>query len=89
MAKNSTIITVSVPKEFASFMDEHELSPSEILQRAIEEQMQLWKRYHTEVGKLNESINAMQGLQKDLFGYLENIEKTDEFLKWRGEHHNV
>ena len=86
MTKNCTIITVSIPKEQSSFLDEQDLSPSELLQHTILEQMDLWKRYHTEIGKINGANEQLISLQKDLFEFLEQIGRSDDFLKWRGEH---
>lgn len=89
MSKNSQIVSVSMPKEFAEFLDEHELSPSELLQRSIEEQMQLWKRFHTESGKLTAENERLYGFQQDLLQYIESISKTDDFLKWRQTKHDI
>jgi hypothetical protein len=89
MAKNCTILTVSVPKDQSSFLDDHNLSPSELLQRSIAEQMDLWTKYHTEIGKIVKSNEQLLKLQTDLFEFIEEMGKTDEFLKWRGEKHHA
>ena len=87
MVKNSAIATVSITKEQESFCEEHNISLSAIIQSGINQQMDIWKRYHTEVGKLNESIERLIGLQQELFEFLGVKDLANEFASWRGEKH--
>jgi hypothetical protein len=89
MVKNSSILTVSMPKEYSEFLDTHDFSPSELLQRAIEEQMGLWKRYHTEIGKMDAANQQLLNMQQRLFEFIEEIGHTDHFLKWMGERNHA
>lgn len=84
MTKNSVILTVSIPKEQSMFLDEHDLSPSELLQRTIDEQIDLFKKYHTEIGKAMQQIQKFQEELTIMHQFLEEIGKFEDFRKWRG-----
>ena len=85
MVKNSTILTISITKEQEEFINRINRSPSEIIQKGINEEMDLYKRYHTEIGELNSNIDRLLKFQQELLQFLEEIGKSDEFRRWRGE----
>lgn len=85
MAKNSVIISVSIPKDQAEFLDTTELSPSDLIQEKILEQKRSWDAYHQEKAKI---LRNLESLQKEIgihFKFLDETGKFDEFRKWRGE----
>lgn len=85
MVKNSVIISVSVPKEQAEWLDMVEMSASEVIQEGILNKMELYDKYNQEKSKL---IGNIENLQKEighLCEYLEVQSKYDEYRKWRGE----
>jgi len=85
MAKNSVIISVSIPKDQAEWLDMVELSPSEILQSAIYTKMEMWNQYNQEKAKLIGNIEGLQKILAERITYLEEKGLVDEFVKWRGE----
>jgi len=85
MPKNSTVISVSITKENANFLDEQQLSPSELIQEKINEQKRIYDTYHLEKEKL---IRIKEVLEKEvqlMNEFLDYINKSDDWRKWRNE----
>lgn len=85
MPRNSVIASVSISKEQDEFACAHKLSLSDLLQTAITEQILIFERYSSDIKKLELAIKAKDGLQSELFKFLELNDLTEKFLKWRGE----
>jgi len=83
MAYNTQIMSVSVPKVLVEFIEEADLSPSEIFQEAILEKKQLWDNLKQEKLKLLSNIERLQNLVQEYVSFLETKEINAEFLSWR------
>lgn len=83
--KNCQIISVSITKEQAEFLDNNNFSSSELIQQKINEQMRLFESFKGEKADLLEKIGALQRYMQKMSEYLNEIEKYDEFLKWKNE----
>lgn len=86
MAKNSIIMSVSVPKDQAEFLDEQNLSPSDLIQEKILEQKRIFDTYNQEKAKLVRNIEAMQKEMELIHTFLDEIQKDKDYYKWRGEY---
>lgn len=89
MAKNSVIVSVSIPQEHARFLDEKGLSPSELIQEKIMEQKKIFDALDKEKEVLKRNILNYQSLIQEMYAYLDLIDKTHEYSKWRSEKHVV
>lgn len=84
MVVNTQIITVSVPRALCEFIENADLSPSEVIQEALIEKKHLWDKLRTEKDKLLQNIQAKDTLLAELISYLEikNLPYED-FMEWR------
>jgi hypothetical protein len=82
MAKNSVIISVSITKEQAEWLDLTKESPSEYLQREIATRMQLWNTQHQEIDKYKQNIESLQKLLSERTDFLEEKGLIDEFVDY-------
>lgn len=85
MAKNSVIISVSITKEQAEWLDMVGLSASEIIQEGILNKMEIYNKVNQEKTKLIANIDGLQKIINERITYLEEKGLNDEFNKWRGE----
>lgn len=85
MVKNSVIISVSITKEQAEWLDKVQFSASEIIQEGILHKMELYNQYNQEKAKLIGNIEGLQKILAERSTYLEEKGLMDEFIKWRGE----
>jgi len=86
MVKNSVVLSVSISKEEATFIDEKKLSASSMLQAKIQEQKEIFEKFRTETSILHQNILRLQK-ELELQGtFLEEIKKFEEYAKWRGQY---
>lgn len=71
MARNTEIISVSIPKEMAEYVDFAKLSPSQLLQERIIEE----KEKRSEINKAHELANQYKLISA------RNIQAFSDFLK--------
>jgi hypothetical protein len=83
MVKNSMILSVSVSKQEAEFLDIQGLSPSELLQEKILEQKRIFDIVEVEKNKIYSNFKRLEKLVQDMNEFLELSGKADDFLKWR------
>lgn len=83
MAKNSVIISVSISKEEAEFIDEKNLSASELIQSKIQEQMRLYGEFNSVNANLQARIEAYQGELQKINAYLDHLDKFNDFQAWK------
>lgn len=86
MAKNTQIISVSMPREHAEFLDAKGLSASALIQEKINEQIRLFEQYNRESVRLHENMQALAKEIGILHQFLEEIGKFEDFRKWRGSY---
>lgn len=83
MANNTQIMSVSCPKVLVEFLEEAELSPSELFQDAIIEKKQLWDNLNKEKLKLIGNIERLQALVQSYISFLELKNLNNEYLSWK------
>lgn len=83
--KNSMILSVSVNKTDAEFLDEAELSPSQLIQEAIAARKLIWEAHKSDRAHLLAKIEALSAYLSSATGFLNQIGKYDDFEKWRNE----
>ena len=86
MVKNSMIISVSIDKEMAEFLDSTNLSPSDLIQEKILEQKRIFDSYNQEKEKLLKNLQSIQQEVGNLHQFIEELGKFEDFRKWRGQH---
>jgi len=86
MAKNSVIISVSVDRKQAEFLDDKNLSPSDLIQQKINEQIALFESYNKESNVLRSNIQSLHEEIGNLHSFIDVLGKFDEYRKWRGSH---
>lgn len=83
MAKNSMILSVSIPVELANFLDEQNLSPSELLQDKIREVKLVFDKYNNDAGKILRVRDQLEALLQEKNAFLDYAGLTESFIKWR------
>lgn len=83
MAKNSMILSVSIPVELANFLDEQNLSPSELLQDKIREVKLVFDKYNNDAGKILRVRDQLEALLQEKNAFLDYAGLTEAFIKWR------
>lgn len=77
------IISVSIDKEMAEFLDSTNLSPSDLIQEKIREQRRIFYTVNQEKEYLLRNIQNLQALLKDYSDFLELNDMFDRFTQWR------
>lgn len=85
MANNTQIVSVSAPITLCKFIEEANLSASQIFQEAIIEKKQIWDNLHNNVVKLEKAKEVLQQLILEQSTFMEEKGIYEEFNKWRGE----
>ena len=83
MVKDSVIVSVSMSKQEAEFLDSMQLSPSKLIQEKILEQKRVFDVVNQEKEYLLRNIHDMQSLNKDYTDFLEMNQMFDKFTQWR------
>jgi hypothetical protein len=86
MSKNSTVISVSIDREQAMFLDDQSLSASALIQEKIEEQKRLFEQFNNKNGMLVKNVQSLQEEIGIIHHFLDEIGKFDDFRKWRGSY---
>ena len=87
MSRNTEIISVSITKEQAKWLDMSGFGGSELIQDAINEKIELYNKFNQETVKLTNNILSLQKEISVMCEYIELQGKFDEYRKWRGETH--
>ena len=85
MTKNSTIISVSIDKAQAEFLDTQDLSASALFQEKINEQIRLFETFNN---KNNRLVNNIRSLTEEIgliHHFLDEQGLFENFRKWRGK----
>lgn len=77
------IISVSIDKEQAEFLDSTNLSPSDLIQEKINEQRRIFDTVNQEKAYLLRNIQNLQAMLKDYSEFLELNEMFEKFTQWR------
>jgi len=85
MAKNSIILSVSVSKQEATFLDEMQLSPSLLIQEKINENMRAFRVLATEKLAFQKKIEGIEKEMQKMYTYLDTIGKFKEWCAFRNE----
>ena len=83
MANNTQIMSISCPKVLVEFIEEAELSPSELFQEAVIEKKHIWDNMKQEKLKLIGNIERLQNLVQTYISFLELKGLNDEYLSWK------
>ena len=78
--KMATIISVSLGKEHKDFIDEMGISPSELLQRSINDLIESSKISQKQVQELTRKINFLQETINKQRDFIESNGLMDKFL---------
>jgi len=79
------ILSVSISKSEAEFLDNQNLSPSELLQEKIQEQKRIFDQFINDKNKLHNNIKGLQEEIAKMGEFLELIEKDKDYFQWRNE----
>lgn len=77
------ILSVSIPVELANFLDEQNLSPSELLQDKIREVKLVFDKYNNDAGKILRVRDQLEALLQEKNAFLDYAGLTEAFIKWR------
>ena len=83
------IITVSINEKQKNFLQEAELSPSELIQEKINEKMAQWQVYNTQLGKVIRVKDSLEQEMWKMHEFLDYIGKSKDYSTWRGDKQNV
>lgn len=89
MAKNTIILSVSIRKEQAEWLDEVGLSTSSLLQSAIDEKMEIWQTYNNDKQKLIQNMQHLQKMLEEKGDYLSEKGLFDDYVAWRSQKHGA
>lgn len=84
MVKNSVIISVSCSRRQAQFLEEKNLSSSELFQESINEQINNFERFNSDNAQLVRKCDSLSQEIGILHQFIEQAGKFEEFRKWRG-----
>lgn len=85
MARNTEVISVSIMKDQLAFIDNQNLSASELIQEKIIEQMKLWQTYHGNIEKLQTAKEYLEHELQMIHEFLDLNMLEESWNKWRGE----